>query len=132
MSSVIDREKLLEVARSAAASAYCPFSKFRVGAAVLAGGEVFSGANVENQSFGLTMCAERVAIFHAVTGGHQGIVALAVACPDAPESAMVATRMPCGACRQVIAEFSNSNTVVIVDGVGDFRITDLLPHAFRL
>jgi len=132
MVSVREREKLLEHARAAANAAYCPFSKFRVGAAVLADGQIFQGANVENQSFGLTICAERTAIFNAVTNGHQAIAALAVTCPDASESAMPAIRMPCGACRQVIAEFSSANTVIIVDGVGDFRVTDLLPDAFHL
>src|SRR5438067_1511835 len=117
MVSAVERGKLLEAARGVATAAYCPFSKFRVGAAVLANGEIFRGVNIENQSFGLTICAERVAIFNAVAAGHQAIAAMVVTCPDASESTAPATRMPCGACRQVIAEFASPDTLIIVDGV---------------
>jgi cytidine deaminase len=123
---------LIEAARDAAASAYCPYSRFRVGAAVLAGGRVFTGANVENASYGLTVCAERNAVFAAVLAGAGPIEALAVAWVDAPPDADPGLRMPCGACRQVLAEFAAPGAWVAVEGVGTFDLDDLLPRAFRL
>jgi cytidine deaminase len=126
------RGELLARARQAASTAYCPYSHFRVGAAVLAGGEIFSGCNIENASYGLTICAERVAIFKAVTAGHNTIEAIAVVCPDAEASGGMAKRMPCGACRQVIAEFASEPMEIIVDGVGEFELPELLPQPFKL
>ncbi|HUN82665.1 MAG TPA: cytidine deaminase [Phycisphaerae bacterium] len=125
-------ERLLEAARSAAAEAYAPYSRFRVGAAVLAGGEIFTGSNIENASYGLTICAERTAIFNAVTKGHRKIEAIAVSCVDAGPDASHASRMPCGACRQVIAEFGHPETPVFVDGVGRTCLAQLLPEPFDL
>ena len=94
------RRRLLAAARRAARHAYAPYSRFRVGAAVLtASGKLFAGANVENASYGLTSCAERTAICNAVAEGERKIVAVAIFTP---------TRLPqtpCGACRQVIHEF---------------------------
>ena len=80
-------EELLSAARSAAAAAYAPYSSFRVGAAVLVDGEVFTGCNIENASYGLTICAERSAIFNAVSKGHRKLEAVAVACIDAAPDA---------------------------------------------
>lgn len=125
-------DALLDAARAAGRSAYCPYSNFHVGAAVRAGGRIFIGANVENASYGLTVCAERTAAFAAALAGAGPIEAIAVACVDAPPGAMTEQRMPCGACRQVLAEFAGPETPVAVDGVGTFRLGDLLPHAFRL
>ncbi|HEX8203211.1 MAG TPA: cytidine deaminase, partial [Isosphaeraceae bacterium] len=107
-------------------------SKFRVGAAVRAGGRIFTGANVENASFGLTLCAERNAAVAAVLAGAGPFEAVAVACVDAPEGSDVSLRMPCGACRQVLAEFASPRTPVVVDGAGTFALGELLPRAFRL
>jgi cytidine deaminase len=126
------RAQLVDAARAAALHAYCPYSKFRVGACALSNGQLFSGANIENASYGLTVCAERTAIFKAITEGHKFIDALAVTCLDAGSGSPAAERMCCGACRQVIAEFSHEETLVVVDQVGDFKIGDLLPHAFVL
>ncbi len=125
-------EELLEAARSASRSAYCPYSNFHVGAAVRAGGRIFAGANVENASYGLTVCAERTAAFAAVLAGAGPIEAVAVACVDAPEDADPTLLMPCGACRQVLAEFAGPESPVVVDRAGTFRLADLLPRAFRL
>jgi cytidine deaminase len=125
-------DELLESARMASRSAYCPYSKFHVGAALLAGGRVFTGANIENASYGLTICAERTAAFAAVLAGAGRIEAIAVACVDAPEGAGVEMLMPCGACRQVLIEFADPSTPVIVDRVGRMTLADLLPMAFRL
>jgi cytidine deaminase len=125
-------DALLDAAREASRSAYCPYSKFHVGAAVLAGGTVYTGANIENASYGLTICAERTAVFAAILAGATRIDAVAVACVDAAEGSGPEGLMPCGACRQVIAEFAGSDTPVIVDRVGRLTLADLLPNAFRL
>jgi cytidine deaminase len=125
-------DALLLQARAAAEHAYAPYSSFRVGAAVSAGGETFLGCNVENASYGLTVCAERVAMFAAVAAGYPRIERLAVACPDAAPDLGDEGRMPCGACRQVMAELLAPDAQVLVDGVGTFALTDLLPRAFRL
>jgi cytidine deaminase len=123
---------LLRAARDAASSAYCPFSKFHVGAAVLADGRVFQGCNVESASFGLTICAERVAIFNAISAGARQIDGLAVTCPDALDASPMNMKMPCGACRQVMAEFAKPDLVVIVDRVGEFTLSQILPSPFKL
>ena len=124
------RTKLLEAARLAARHAYAPYSNFPVGAAVLtADGSVFSGSNIENASYGLTICAERSAVAAAVSAGHREIVAVAVSAPRLPRAS------PCGACRQVLNEFRPANgglTVMLDDrqnGV-DTSIEELLPQAF--
>ena len=93
---------------------------------------IFTGANVENASYGLTLCAERAAIVAAVLAGATPIEALAVACMDAPEGSDPPAAMPCGACRQVLAEFAGPETPVVVDRAGCFTLADLLPLAFRL
>lgn len=128
----ISLDDLLAAAREASGRAYCPYSRFRVGAAVLAGGQVFRGANVENASYGLAICAERTAAFAAVLAGATTIEAVAVACVDAPDEADPGLLMPCGACRQVLAEFAGADVPVAVDRLGVFRLSDLLPHPFRL
>ncbi len=128
----MDLDALLEAARAASRSAYCPYSNFHVGAAVLAGGTIYTGANVENASYGLTVCAERTAAFAAVLAGHKRIEAIAVACVDAPEGCDPGLLMPCGACRQVLAEFAGLETPVVVDRVGRLTMADLLPMPFRL
>ena len=128
----MDLNALLEAAREASQSAYCPYSNFHVGAAVLASGKVYLGANVENASYGLTVCAERTAAFAAVLAGASRIEAIAVACVDAPEGCQPEWLMPCGACRQVLAEFAGPETPVVVDRVGRLTMAELLPMAFRL
>lgn len=125
-------EELLEHARRAAARAHAPYSQFRVGAAVVAGGRIFVGCNVENASYGLSMCAERVAAFKAVSEGHPRLTQIAVSCVDAAPDASVEGRMPCGACRQVLAELAAPDTPVWVDGAGEYSVAALLPQAFRL
>lgn len=116
--------ELLAAARAARDRARAPYSGYRVGAAVLdAQGRVFTGANVENASYGLTMCAERVALFRAVSEGAGKIVALAVAAAGPGAGAR-----PCGACRQVMAELAPEATVHMGDVSA--AVTDLLPLAF--
>ena len=119
-------------AAEAAKAAYCPYSKYPVGAAALTeDGGIFTGCNVENASYGLTVCAERNAVFAAVASGARRIKALALAAGDA--SSPVA---PCGACRQVLAEFCDADAPVICatpDGTITLETTvgQLLPHAFK-
>lgn len=128
-------EQMLATARQARRHAYMPYSRFPVGAAVLmASGKIYSGANIENASFGLTVCAERVALWSAVAAGERELRAVAVV------TANKAT--PCGACRQVLAEFAPGGAIddVIVaiasssetssDQYQVLRLGDLLPHAF--
>jgi cytidine deaminase len=127
-----DLEALLAAARDAAQRAYVPYSSFRVGAAVLtADGTVVHGCNVENASYGLTICAERTALFAAVAGGHRDLVALAVTCLDG-DVTQPATLMPCGACRQVMIELLPAHAPIVIDGVGVATPDELLPNAFRL
>jgi len=123
-------QRLADAARAAAAHAYCPYSRFPVGAAVLTQeGSIAHGCNVENASFGLTSCAERNAIFRAVADGATSIVAVALYTPT-PEPVT-----PCGACRQVIAEFGRDAQVrCVCDGPDslDYCTHELLPHGFVL
>ena len=125
-----DWSELLTAARQAASRAYCPYSHFRVGAAILTGeGEIVSGCNVENASYGLTICAERNAIFQAVAQGTAplDIRGVVVYTPTAEPTA------PCGACRQVINEFGpHAEIRCLCDGPGIIASTTdvLLPGAF--
>lgn len=120
--------ELLEQARIARELAYSPYSRFAVGAALLtADGTVYPGCNVENLSYGLTVCAERVAAFTAVAAGHRDFTALALV-TDTPEPVT-----PCGACRQVLHEFSPDMWVITANLSGRqrmFRLRELLPEAF--
>lgn len=129
----VTRRQLLALARHAAARAYCPYSRFHVGAALLADdGRFFTAANVENASYGLTLCAERNAIFAAASHGVRRLRGIALACLDAADDAPPAHRTPCGACRQVMAEFGPPEMPVLIDGVGELRLDQLLPLAFVL
>ncbi len=123
-------------ARLAAAKAYAPYSSFRVGAALLfKDGRIFHGCNVENASYGLTICAERCALWSAQAqlGDLDGKVeAIAVSCIDADPSLGDKGKMPCGACRQVMLELLGPSVALIVDGVGEFTVGELLPKGFVL
>jgi cytidine deaminase len=126
-----DKSCLIDAAREALIRAYAPYSGIKVGAALLtAQGQVFGGGNVENASYGLTLCAERAAVAAAVAGEGPGmqIRALAVV------SAQTGPFPPCGACRQVIHEFGPEALVIFQgeDGLIQAPISELLPHAFRL
>jgi cytidine deaminase len=126
--SEADLARLAHAARAASEYSYCPYSKFRVGAAVLTeAGDVFAGCNVENASYGLTICAERNAAFQAAARGRREIRAVAVYTPTATPTA------PCGACRQVLNEFGPDAVVFCTcDGPDAIRTTlaALLSHAF--
>ena len=126
----IDRLKLIAAAARARVDAVAPYSKFKVGAALLAeSGAIIGGANVESASYGLTCCAERVALFKALTSGARGFQAIAVVArlKDGP--------MPCGACRQLLAEYAPEAKVFVADSddlakIRAFSIKRLLPAAF--
>ena len=126
----IDKQRLVGAAARARERAVAPYSKFKVGAALLAkNGEIISGANVESASYGLTCCAERVALFNALTSGKKKFVAVAVVAraPGGP--------MPCGACRQLLAEYAPEAKVWVADSraltkIREFTVRELLPSAF--
>jgi len=125
------RERLLSEARNVLKQAYSPYSKFKVGAAVLtANGGIYTGVNVENASYGLTNCAERTAIFSAITAEGPSMRVVAVAVWSDPECACA----PCGACRQVIHEFGRDAAVLFPgeNGVREMRACELLPAGFSL
>ena len=122
------RVQLIEQAQQARQQAYAPYSNYRVGAALLTStGDVFSGANVENAAYPTSMCAERVAIFKAVSEGQQQFQAIAVVTENGGS--------PCGSCRQVLAEFGLETLVLIADAKGrvvqEMTVAELLPGAFR-
>ena len=123
-----DCEKLIDAARRAAVNAYSPYSGVKIGAAVYANGKYYSGCNVENASYGLTVCAERAALFSAVADGAKSIDAIAVYSDDVEP-------VPCGACRQVVAEFAAKDCRIYVckgEEREEFCAAQLLPHLFTL
>ena len=119
-------DELVALAKEARCNAYAPYSGFAVGAALLAtSGRVYTGCNVENASYGLSICAERVALFKAVAAGERGFTAIAVVTETGAT--------PCGACRQVLQEFGGDLRVIVVDLRGERRVyalEELLPHGF--
>lgn len=120
------RQQLIEAARNVLQNAYAPYSGYKVGAAVLADGKIYTGVNVENASYGLTNCAERSAVFSAVARGVRKVDAVAIAVERGVPS-------PCGACRQVLREFGRDFPIYLVadDGsVRDTTLAALLPHSF--
>lgn len=126
----IDWDGLIVAALQVRQKAYAPYSGWRFGAALLgASGGIYVGCNVENASYGLTICAERSAVFAAAAGGEQAFLALVIAGKSA------ATSFPCGACRQVLAEFCDDLPILLVGEDGSrlqTNLSELLPHAFRL
>ena len=123
----MDRNELIRLAREAREQAYAPYSHFAVGAALLgASGRVYTGCNVENVSYGLTVCAERVAMFKAVSEGEREFEAIAVVTSSGVP--------PCGACRQVLREFGPGLEVIVAWTDGDdyevYPLRKLLPHSF--
>jgi cytidine deaminase len=127
----LDQEQkvdLVRIANQVRKWAYVPYSKYRVGAAVLTeSGRIYDGVNIENAAYPVTVCAERVAIFKAVSNGEKEFQAIAVVTKNGG--------MPCGSCRQVMAEFSPEMLVIIADETETIKtektVTDLLPGAFR-
>lgn len=124
-------KKMIDIAREVLKNAYAPYSRYKVGAVVEASsGKLYTGCNVENMSFGLTICAERVAIFKAISDGEKVIARVVIVSDD--ESIPI----PCGACLQVMSEFSNGDLEIVVssrDGkLEKFKLIELLPNPFKL
>lgn len=119
-------KELIALADKARAKAYVPYSNYRVGAALLTGsGQVYTGVNVENASYGLAICAERTAAVKAVSAGEREFVAIAVVTDNGGS--------PCGACRQVLAEFGPQMRIIVADSAGNSRVhtmPELLPDSF--
>lgn len=122
----MDYEELIAKAMEAREKAHAPYSHFAVGAALLAkSGRVYTGCNVENASYGLSICAERTAVFKAVSEGERDFEAMAVVTDKGVT--------PCGACRQVLLEFGEDIQVIVADETGGYRVfglQELLPEAF--
>ena len=127
-----DYKLLMDKAKEASKQSYSPFSRFAVGACVLAkSGKMYTGCNVENSSFGMTICAERCAIFKAVSEGEREILAVAIYSPNADDC------NPCGACRQVMYEFQGDNTEVeiITESMSELivrKLSEYLPYGFKI
>ena len=124
----MDSDKLFALALEASKASYSPYSHFRVGAALLcADGSVFTGANVENRSFGLTVCAERSALLTAVSAGKRDFTGIVIATPDADYPVS-----PCGACRQVLSEFLPADSPVVFGCDADKQVRttigELMPY----
>ncbi len=125
-------EELLNKAKDASKNSYSPYSKFAVGACVLSeSGEIYTGCNFENSSFGMTICAERNAIGSMINNGERKIKAVAIYSPNQKNC------VPCGACRQVIHEFSENDNVVDIilesdSGIRVLKLSELLPESFSL
>lgn len=126
-------DDLVKAARRTAKNSYSPYSGFKVGCAALfdASPTTICGTNVENASYGLTICAERAAIFSGVSNGFQRLRVLAISCRD-KENKPIRCFSPCGACLQVMAEFSDENTVIVLDKIGPFKLQDFMRAPFAL
>jgi cytidine deaminase len=126
----ISKTQLIAAAIKARGKACAPYSKFKVGAALLtSSGKIVSGANVESASYGLTCCAERIALFNALTSGEKNFTAIAIV------ARIEGGGMPCGACRQLLAEYAPKASVFVADSakpkaIKEFSVKELLPGAF--
>ena len=124
----MDYKGLIQAARKAKTHSHSPYSKFRVGAAVITkSGKIYTGCNIENSSYSLTVCAERTALFKAVSEGEKKFLAMVIS-TDVNDFIS-----PCGACRQVISDLAGDINVILTNGVGKTKIMkmkDLLPHPF--
>lgn len=129
MTNVITDDQLIEMAKKAAAFAYAPYSNFKVGAALLAkDGKIYKGCNVENASYGASNCAERTAIFKAVSEGNKEFVKIAVIATDG------STAYPCGICLQVMQEFMPEGQILLEENntIVTYSLKELLPFGFTL
>lgn len=117
------------LAKDAMKNAYAPYSRFSVGAALLTQDDtIYTGCNIENGSYGATICAERVAIFKAISEGQQSFKKIAIVCSEGRKA------YPCGICLQVMSEFFPEGLIILEDaeGITEYRMKDMLPNAFQL
>lgn len=134
MTEPVKTEELIQAALAARAAAYAPYSHYTVGAALLtAEGEIYTGGNIENASYGASNCGERTAIFKAVSEGRRGFAAIAIA-GGMEGREPVDYAYPCGICRQIMREFAGAGfRVIVAKAIDDYRIyelEELLPHGF--
>lgn len=127
----LTNQQLINKAYEAMKISYSPYSNFKVGAAVLTGdGYIYTGCNIENASYGATICAERTAIFKAVSDGHKDIAKIAIVSHTRKYT------YPCGMCRQVMSEFMKKDGLIILtddeEGIKEYSLNEILPHSFEL
>ncbi|NCR09191.1 MAG: cytidine deaminase [Microcystis aeruginosa LG13-11] len=128
-----ERQQLCDTAREVAKLSYSPYSRFRVGAAVLTNKKIYAGTNVENASYGLSLCAERATLAQIIAAGDREVRAIAIACIDGVDKDDISQLTPCGACRQWIAELAPKAEIIICGNQQNYRfhLSDLLPFSFR-
>ena len=125
----MSNDELISKAYEAMKNSYAPYSKFNVGAVALCGEKIFIGCNIENASFGATICAERCAIFKAVSDGCTKIDKIVIVCSTHDFA------YPCGICRQVMTEFMDENGIIVVTNdkeIREYKLSDLMPESFRM
>ena len=125
----MSNDELISKAYEAMKNSYAPYSKFNVGAAALCGEKIYMGCNIENASFGATICAERCAIFKAVSDGYTKIDKIVIVCSTHDFA------YPCGICRQVMTEFMDENGIIVVTNdkeIREYKLSDLMPESFRM
>ncbi|CDA29049.1 MAG: cytidine deaminase [Eubacterium sp.] len=125
----MSNDELISKAYEAMKNSYAPYSKFNVGAVALCGEKIYIGCNIENASFGATICAERCAIFKAVSDGCTKIDKIVIVCSTHDFA------YPCGICRQVMTEFMDENGIIVVTNdkeIREYKLSDLMPESFRM
>ena len=125
----MSNDELISKAYEAMKNSYAPYSKFNVGAVALCGEKIYTGCNIENASFGATICAERCAIFKAVSDGCTKIDKIVIVCSTHDFA------YPCGICRQVMTEFMDENGIIVVTNdkeIREYKLSDLMPESFRM
>ena len=125
----MSNDELISKAYEAMKNSYAPYSKFNVGAVAVCGEKIYIGCNIENASFGATICAERCAIFKAVSDGCTKIDKIVIVCSTHDFA------YPCGICRQVMTEFMDENGIIVVTNdkeIREYKLSDLMPESFRM
>ena len=125
----MSNDELISKAYEAMKNSYAPYSKFNVGAVALCGEKIYMGCNIENASFGAPICAERCAIFKAVSDGYTKIDKIVIVCSTHDFA------YPCGICRQVMTEFMDENGIIVVTNdkeIREYKLSDLMPESFRM
>ena len=125
----MSNDELISKAYEAMKNSYAPYSKFNVGAVALCGEKIYMGCNIKNASFGATICAERCAIFKAVSDGYTKIDKIVIVCSTHDFA------YPCGICRQVMTEFMDENGIIVVTNdkeIREYKLSDLMPESFRM
>ena len=125
----MSNDELISKAYEAMKNSYAPYSKFNVGAVALCGEKIYMGCNIENASFGATICAERCTIFKAVSDGYTKIDKIVIVCSTHDFA------YPCGICRQVMTEFMDENGIIVVTNdkeIREYKLSDLMPESFRM